>query len=263
MATRWLVAKYMSDLRRRETRNVGVVLLTDDGYLTRFMGERPGGQIDGRRVKWGSPRNFKAWVDRWRFELDSGADLEQLTNRLSDANYFLEIGGERLLGKESRSYEDLLDYLYGVLVETPEPTSLALSEIVESTFHRLGIYERVIQGFRMPSPKDNDQITFDYRFDNGRVNLMQRVPLIYEDQRSWDSVHASLWDFHEARSIIEGGWVDAIKLGDAELIALVRTREEDAELNRQIELLRESSLVIPVRSEEEATRELGKVLGIA
>jgi len=62
MKARWLVAKYMPDLRRREPDNVGVILLMDGRAHLRFLGQRDG-RVDGRSVRWaGSVKNYKAWA---------------------------------------------------------------------------------------------------------------------------------------------------------------------------------------------------------
>ena len=64
----WLVAKYMPDLRRREPKNVGVLLRMGDSCFSRFLGEQSGGQIDGRHVHGlvNSVQNYKAWVGYWK-----------------------------------------------------------------------------------------------------------------------------------------------------------------------------------------------------
>src|SRR4051794_28602366 len=102
MNARWLIAKYMSDVRRREPTNVGIVLITDRGErLARFKAEDEStGEIDGRKFRSGAVENYKAWVAHWKRALEKKADPRRLVTRDPTQNYFLEFGGERLLGNE-------------------------------------------------------------------------------------------------------------------------------------------------------------------
>jgi hypothetical protein len=103
MRTEWVVAKYMPDLRRREPRNIGVVLRHGDQVLARVVGEKADGRIDGRILRgWGviSAENYRAWVAYWRHALLTTSDVRELLQPRADQDFVLERGGERLLGGE-------------------------------------------------------------------------------------------------------------------------------------------------------------------
>ena len=253
MSTEWFVAKYIPDLRRREPTNVGVILRMGDSVFAKFLGERSDGRIDGRSVKWLGVASYKAWVTHWRRHLDESADLSALTGSPPGTNYYIEVGGERLIGSETTDPEGLLDYLYSVLVEeTPEREVLSVEKATESVLNRIEIAERVERGYVLEVPRDGftDRVEFDYRYLNGTAHLMQRVSLTLEDVRSWDNVHAAAWSFQYAHSVER----------DASAIALVKTREEDASLDKQMRLLGEFASVVDVGHTEEAAERLRDLL---
>lgn len=263
MNARWLVAKHVPDLRRQETRNVGVVLVTDAGCFSRFIGERVDGTLDGRRLRWsGSSQVFKSWVAYWRHQLESGPRADEMIGRRADDSYFLVAGGERLLGESALDPRSFLDYLYGTLVEEePERQGLSVVERAEMVLDRLGIREKVSEHWRCelaPTPAGfSDAVTFDYRYDNGKVNLMHRAGLVFDDHRSWDVAHSVAWDFNSIREARPPEFPVA-----PHCITLVRTRPADKELDRQLSVLRGFSDVVLLDSVDEASEQLGKLLHV-
>lgn len=130
MDVEWFVAKYMPDLRRREPKNVGVVLQFGERALSLFQGERSDGVIDARRLKGDveSAANFKAWVDYWRHAAADG-ESSIPPSRATD-NYFLEYGGKRVFGAEDTDAETFLETLYQTLVEAPvDPSRLSVAQL--------------------------------------------------------------------------------------------------------------------------------------
>jgi hypothetical protein len=259
----WLVAKYMPDVRRREPDNVGVILFLDGRAYHRFRGQRSDGTIDGRRIKWaGSVANFNAWVSYWNHVAASSsveAAVETLTKQRGDENYLVEFGGERLLGSGTTDPDDLLDELYGVLVEEEtERGSLSVVKLAESLLSRLDISERVSRAVRLDVPVDDgairDAILFDYRFDNGKANLIQRVSLTVPDERSWDVVHATAWSFRAGKD----AQLEVPK--EKQFIALVKPREQDAQLNAQMALLARHAEVVSLADESSASSHLAQLL---
>ncbi len=152
-----------------------------------------------------------------------------------------------------------MDHLYDTLVErSPERAGLSAVHLSESVLNRLEIGERVIRNYRLEIPRPSgvvDSVFFDYRFDDGATSLMQRVALTYEDERSWDSVHAAAWDFQQAREQrpVRGG---------IQPIALVKGREPDAKLRLQLALLRDFAATVELDNEEDAALQLGELLGL-
>jgi hypothetical protein len=265
MTARWLVAKYIPDLRRREPMNVGVILVMPDGSAHgRFRAMRDDGGLDGRSARWArSTDNYRAHVDYWRYIAEQGfadgAQLERAVMPLGDESYFLDLGGERLSGaQEAIDPDAFLDRLYAELVEgeTPDRTSLSVTELAEQTLGQLHLpHDAVIQrDFRIESVMGDgatDAVIFDYRFDNGAVHLIRNVPLSFADQRSWDAVHATLWSFDQAATH---------DLHQAQnYIGFVKPREADSELSGQIDVLRSKATVIDVSEPELAAGELAEI----
>ena len=252
MRARWLVAKYMSDLRRREPINVGVILEADERRLCRFLGQRDDGLIDGRRLKLlGSVKNYKDWVAFWRHSIATCARGQLaaavIAGERSDSNFFVEVGGERLIGGEVDQPEDLLEDLFSVLVEDVAPSvNRNITQLCEAVFSRLAIADRVVRSYRVEQA--HDSIVFDYRFDNGLANLMQGVSLALPDDRSWQTAHAAAWAFQRAGEPTR------------QMIALVRPREKDEALNRQIQLLGSVAKVIDVSDAALAAEALAPLL---
>jgi hypothetical protein len=251
MRVQWLVAKYMSDLRRRETANVGVILLHGERGAARFIGQKEDGSFDGRSMKWlTSAPNYKAWVAFWQHSLQTKpfeGIISDLTAGRPDDNYRVEFGGERIIGTEACAVDDLLDELYGILVEDSAARSTQnVQKLAESVLARLSIADRVERGFKVEQPKD--VIVFDYRFDNGQTSLMQRVSLNLPDERSWDSAHAAAWAFQKCTA------------DGRQMIALVRPRSEDRALHQQLECLAEVAKVVDLSEEVTASERLAGLL---
>jgi hypothetical protein len=244
---RWLVAKYLPDLRRREPDNVGVILLVNGGVHLRFVGERDG-RLDGRA------RSFQAWVDYWthvatntRFE----SLASKLTAPLGDASYFIEAGGERIFGDRTTP-EEMLDDLYTTLIEpSSDRRSVGVRRLAENVFGRLAIRDRIQTDVLLEI--DDDALRFDYRHDGARPTLMQGVSLVNADDRSWDNVHRVAYELAKAT-------------GSAvvhQAIALVNPRAHDKDLDRQLRVLMQHAEVVDVSNEAVAAGHLRGLLELA
>lgn len=257
MNFQWYVAKYVGDLRRREPRNFGLILIADDEVYFRFMGENEDGSIDGRRVRWAqSPETYKAWVTYWKSSIRR--DNEELisSSRADDDNYYLEPSGKRIFGEQQADVNDFFDTLYSSLVEDPRPEDMSITQLSENVIRRLRIAMSVKKQWRYSPEDSSDEITFHYRYDNGVINLMQRVSLPYPDDRSWDNVHAAAWTLSHADKLKENGKT-------ARPIALVKPRKQSddgEQLLRQLKTLAVSAKVIDLSDENEAVRELSRTL---
>ncbi len=254
MTARWLIAKYIPDLRRREPINVGVILSLGDSIAMRFAGERADGTIDGRTARsWvGSTPNYKRWVEYWRHVVTSGElNIESLVTRRSDDSYYLDFGGERLAGNGTDAGL-LLEQLYTTLVEdVPAMKQLDVTQLAERVLETLQISPQPF-AFDVPLPNGStDRVTFDYRYDNGQPNLMHRVSLTFEDDRSWSFVHAANWAFSQASQVFQG---------EAQAIALVKPRQEDADLERQLLVLEQYAHVVDVSHQDLAASQLKDLL---
>lgn len=259
---RWLIAKYQDDLHRREPRNVGIVLLVGELRLARFLAEREPGTVDGRAIRWiRSASAYRQWIRYWRRQMHHDGFEQLLHAPIPDAeqNFYLQPGGELLLSGGVTDPHDLLDDLYGRLVD----------DAIDTRAEDIGrLSERVLAPLEMRLPKPItrdtvvhvqigdvlDELRFDYRYNNGRPHLMQRVSLTQPDARSWDRVHATAWAFTQIHKSAD----DAMR--GAELIALVKTRDEDPSLGRQLLHLEREAHVVDVTRPEEAQQQLFELL---
>jgi len=263
MAPKWFVAKYIPDMRRREPINVGVVVDLGGPRLYRFLGQRHDGSIDGRRLRWaGSSDNYRAWLNYWVASLQSGEQLDRLcVAHHIDSNYYLEPAGERLAGPEVDG-ETLLDDLYSALVEeSPDRDTLSIARLSDDALSSAGIRELVRTDFRYRVETEGveDDVAFDYRYDNGAINLMQRVPLSYADDRAWEAAHAAAWKFRVVASHpIEAAGAQR----QQRCIALVKTRPGDPQLSRQIALLEAHASVVSVDERDSAAARLREIMHI-
>jgi hypothetical protein len=257
MSTRFLVAKYVRDLRRMEPENVGVVLSHEGQVAAKFVGQREDGTIDGRLVGVGSLKTYKAWVHYWMTSVRSGKFDDLVASGRGPQNYLMQPGGEYMSSSPHVDLEDLLSHLYATLVEPTETVeSMSVARLTTLLLNLLGISDRVQKDYAFTVPTEHgfeDEVVFDYRFDNGMVNLMHRVSLVFDDARSWDSVHATAWKFQKALSRPHG-------MAGTRVIALFKGRPADPDLRRQLGVLQEHSTVIDVGQRDAAAERLSDLL---
>lgn len=188
MTTTWYLVRHVPDLRRKEPRNVGVILDSPDGWYSRFLGEDDSGDIEARQLRsyrdinldvyrtWVSYFKRKASDDRWR-------DVERLQAKRR-SNYYAEIGGQEFDAHEST--RALLERLYLDLVV---PVGSAIDGLPSATASHPGIADRLKDGARRifrevgVAPIEDAQVSgkfgersiplyFGFRYDNGQPHLM-------------------------------------------------------------------------------------------
>ena len=196
MSARWYVVKHIPNLMRLEPQNIGVIMLVNGTGMSRFLGEQgDGGEIDGRTVpQFGNHLVYKAWVRYWR-DLSNHPDklAEHVrAGRPAGSSFYIEDAGELLAGHIDGP-ADTLDDLYTSLVRPDaEPNdSDDVRTMTRRLIRRLGITKSVQERVRLEVMVDGvpDDLWFDYRYDNGRSNLMQRIGLSSSDKTTWDRLH--------------------------------------------------------------------------
>lgn len=170
------VFRHMRDLRRGETRNVGVALATDDQIAAVFLGEGEPGEIDGRRVRFqvSDTATYQDWVLYWRHHLDRGADglSDLLDPRMQKPDFTLQEAGEILLDQDETP-RFTVEQLYAELVETGAPAEASAARhvvgLAEELIHAAGVDRRA--GFKRRIPvRDRRMSTVEYRFPFGIQN---------------------------------------------------------------------------------------------
>jgi hypothetical protein len=176
----------MSDLRRREPRNLGVLLKTPEGWLTRFLGEGDDGEISGRKLRHVhvSTEAYKTWVDYFRRKAaaDDWASVEQMQEQRT-GNYTALLGGYLL--DERPPWEPVLDRLYHEVVEAERPEASVphetrvghLLESVERVLTAAGVApERQVEvPARYTDTGPLTKVSFRFAYSNGQPHLMDLV----------------------------------------------------------------------------------------
>ena len=185
---KWLVVKFMPDLRRREPRNVGIVLFPGDRALggsaiLRLRGLTDG-RLDLRRASVGSQSAvYEGWVNYWRDLAATEAPLERWLEPMPASSFYLEQGGEVISEVPRNSnMEELADDLYELLVEPiPSPYRLPHEERdfvgqVDDILRRSGLlYDQHFRtDFSTPLQGLREQ-KFHYAWVNGHTTVGQRL----------------------------------------------------------------------------------------
>lgn len=266
MKTQWLVAKYMPDAVRREPINVGVVLFSHGRIISRFRGQKEDGTINGHAVKgWAKDlANYRSWVASWNYFFSKGWDVPRLTRRSGDQNYFLEFSGERIVGDGNTDPATTLEQLYCMLVESEPDDAVSVSDLSETIFKKLNIYERVVQDYKFSIPAEGggdalfDEVFFDYKFDNSAPNLFKEIALSFGDARTWNVVHAAAWSFQKTRE-----YASKSAHQHPRTIALVKPRErDDKDLVSQMGVLAKHAEVVDVSRVDAAANKLARLLHV-
>jgi hypothetical protein len=187
--------KYMPDLKRREPRNIGVVLATPDGWLSRFLGEGEDGEIKGNRLTHNLELDvYRTWVDYYRRKALSGswADVERQQNR-HPVNFISELGGE-ISGSENESWSLILDRVYGELVQERreatvpddrEPSAGTHKWVLKQARSALNLAQiPFAEKVSVPARYGDFETTVPFEFRhgvNGSTALMDAVPITSRD----------------------------------------------------------------------------------
>jgi hypothetical protein len=232
-----LVAKYVSDLRRWEPQNIGVVVVADAGAQARFRGERPDQTIDRRRIGTSPPEVYAQWVAFWRRSIANGTTGLHHAMQTSNGNYLLVEASEVVFGGATTDLEALVDRYYEELVEHPgtaPTTELSLDQVADQLLQRAGIaaLPTFKQGLFVPSAdlRPIENFRFHYGWENGHRFLAQRVSL--EDA---DGVDAVNWRFNHVDRTYQK-------------VALVRRQESARAGDLEAQLTVQANLLIDVAS---------------
>lgn len=213
--TRFLVAKYVPDLRRMEPRNIGVVVWSNGTVAARFIGEDSTGSVRGSRA-------FREWVSYWRTQIAKDSIrtrdgrlvssfetefVDQLTTG-SKQQYMLVDGGYLLDQHSPEDVSSLADELFRQLVAKQEKNAFddrskeTRTRLAESTREVVRFMDlRHRNGFRSPYEvvctvgKIKQPFKFDYAFhdEEGVKSVLQKV--------LWkpDSVYSNAFQFDQMR----------------------------------------------------------------
>ncbi|MBN1458584.1 MAG: hypothetical protein JXA57_03550 [Armatimonadetes bacterium] len=278
---KYLLAKYISDLRRVEPRNIGVIVWSPQGVGARFTAEkqdRPG-EVDGRSIpSWvTSSLAYKQWVQYWQQEINKdpiqrradGALVPRRSPEFTEVlaasgkgNFVLVDGGFLLDPIEADGLQEVVDHLFGLLVEDSgpeEPRDATLDDLMDGLIQETvrddphfksqyrvdcSIAENVMESFE-----------FSHCYGNGApLRLYQRVPFSRKRLLRRKTVDSTAWMFEK---VIKEGIINREQGG-----VIVNAPPElraDPEIERSISVLGSVTRVLDLQERETVVRELASL----
>ncbi len=187
----WLLAKYMPDLRRREPRNVGVVVFADARAVMRFRGMRPDGSVDGRAAPVAAVEVYKGWIEYWQYLAGVTTDPDEWCRHRSFENYWMERGGELLAGDIDEPGV-LLEHLYRELVEDVADVEWRLADRVEAILQQAELTYDVSfrRPYRVIAEDTGETYSYPYGYENGHRVIAERIAQIGPR-----NARSRLWEF--------------------------------------------------------------------
>lgn len=184
MTATWYLVRHVPDLKRREPRNIGLLLNTPEGWFTRFMGEEPSGAINGRKLPHSTINTevYKTWVDYFRRKAaqDDWDAVERL-QRSRRGNYYAELGGH--VAHADVAWPIMLERLYAELVDDEaarrkparESTLDYLTHGVDLVMDAAGLVPQREVQVLAKFETGTTTVPFRYSFVNGQQHLMDVV----------------------------------------------------------------------------------------
>jgi hypothetical protein len=220
MSARFLVAKYIPDLRRMEPRNIGVIVWSDGLTHSQFLGDE---EALPRYLGVKDKTVYGDWLQAWKLQLTKpalevgrGEKVDRTTSRFVDAlrewsrgNFLLVDGGELLDPCSEDNIEEVTQYLFAELVGQTQDTETRESEYQQLRTATAHLLKR--SGLAARSDLRRDEPVWYRAFGvqkyfqcdlvlgplNGPYSIYQRVPLL--NSRTFDSTAFHLHWFRQSR----------------------------------------------------------------
>ncbi|NUK02007.1 hypothetical protein [Streptomyces lunaelactis] len=259
MNGKWFLVKYIDDVFRNEPINVGVVVTSEEGVGSRFLGQRPDGSINGQRIgkRIAGVETYKAWVKFIRKEAARGTledRIEKLARRVGES-YVIERRGPILDGRERKSPTEVADELFVALVSADAPPTLSLDALAERAFKRLALPPgHVIDhnvDYKVKIRDVPQLVTFDYRYAADRVTLMDRVSFARHGKPLMQSVNDLAFR------------IEAIEKqeGIQNFVALYSGADHSPQVERHLRVLDRFARTVDLNSAG-AEEDIGEILGV-
>lgn len=220
MSARFLVAKYVPDVKRMEPRNIGVIAWCDGCAEARFLGED---EAPPRRLGIRDTRVYRKWLSSWRkqiarpfVEVGHGQIVDKSTPEFLDAlrewsrdSFLLVEGGEIIEAVDRTSLPALTEYLFRELVAEDEAKEKKEHEYQQlKTAATQLIKQSGLEGrpdFRRHEPTWYTAFGVTKSFSCDVLGPMKEPYSIYHqtilsNQRTFDSTAFHLHWFRESRS---------------------------------------------------------------
>jgi hypothetical protein len=287
MTSRYLLAKYVSNLERNEPRNIGIILWTPECVEARFAAERDNStDIDGRSIPnfVTSANAYRQWVKFWRALLQKarippmsgGAEIARFQPEFLDTlatyskgNFLLATGGMLLDPIDADQVQAVAASLFGYLVDTgssEESRDPTLDDVCDQLIAQTPLSgdPNFLRAFPVrcrisESTGEEEEFEFSYAYRNGCLSrLYQRVPLPRQRRVSRRNVDAAAWMFE---NVVREGFIR--KEEGAALILLPEDgRQDDVETERLLTVLGSVTRVLNVAQSDEAINEFRAVAAL-
>ncbi len=284
-ATRYLLARYIPDLQRGETRNIGVIVWSTHGVTAQFLAEKPSGEIDGRRIPdfVSSDVAYRQWIHYWRRQLetesfsppghqqpvksDSPAFVDALISS-SKGNFVLENGGCLLDRVTEADLSPLTAMLFNSLVEeshvAEDSHERKLKKICDGILREANLlgnpYFRDRVSVSCPIGKVVEEFVFSYAYETSKiVRLYQRIPIprIKRYATLGKNIDAAAWMFEKV--------VNAHIVNQDQTAALVDVAADQVvnpETENALRILGSVTRVINVKDKQAALEEFEAVAAL-
>jgi hypothetical protein len=278
---RFLVAKYIPDMRRLEPRNIGVIVWVNGVVSARFLGEPAPGNNDvarpPRRLGIKNQQVYQEWLQYWRAQMSqpklsvngNGKQVSRESPEFIDAlrkrskENFVLIDGGFIAGEVSPAEIDDVAYdLFDALVEETHETGdileedgVLLKKAISRVFRASGIDGTEGYKARIPLTFPVESHNFAFTFDWGIYTNVPRLLCQHAVLTRPMTVNSAAFMFNcLARSDHQ-----PFRLGKDRCLALVRTTPKllDNDLSHiELEKLNAYGTVIDVSDEERSVNQL-------
>jgi hypothetical protein len=205
----YLVVKHVPEIHRNEPRNIGVVVWTPRGVLSKFLGEQ-----GGKLPAWiDSPQVFREWKGYWRELIEMGKignatiqspEFLEALRATGKESYLFDQPGHVMDPVESKDYRALLEYLFSTLVDVPEKEATSgistdikkfCNDLIRKTrAPETGVFHKDKTILCPIGGQTFAEFECDYYVGNGEPwRIYQRVPIGGRGQS--DLVHAVTFQF--------------------------------------------------------------------
>jgi hypothetical protein len=283
-STRYIIAKHVSDVFRKEPRNIGVILWSEFGVEARFWATDSYGVVDGRKIPEfvNSKSAYEQWIAFWLNEIKkpqveligsgslipiSSPGVIQAIQSGNSAHFFLDEGGTILEQVTKSQLPALADELFekivtADIVDEPDTTALindACEKVIKTTplANNKNFYRRRLL-FPEITPKVIEKIEFSYFYGNGEpLWLGQQVALKRYKSQLTKEVDSICWRFEK---VIKAGFITNEQ--GAAFIYPTDEQLADEDVTRSIAVLGTVTNVFNLRDTQSAKHEFEKVASI-
>lgn len=187
MSTEWYIIQFISDLRRRESKNIGIVTHNEDNWGLRMIGLDKSGKVDGKAIRGFqnlTTDGYERWVQFLRDAIkDDQWDIATSLHTQRPSNFVIMSGGKLF---DDTPLSSLTNELFDDLVAKPKTISRdrerELDKVVQQIFleAEVPVQRNVsIEGSWKTLKEEesiNDTVQFEYRAGASGTTYFDKFP---------------------------------------------------------------------------------------